>query len=440
MSNPVLDQERIEHLLARQESNKNKTERLPAWPRKDKELPLVDLEVEWVRFSTLNHRTKSEQMRVIHNKQQADLFTADPLGETAQSAQYEILKGQEGYEDLKADLEERGQQQPAVVSAEGVLINGNRRAAALRSLFVDDDHAPSRYISCLVLPSDATSIEMVDLETELQIAREFKEDYTWVNEALLIEEIFEREHKDWDRVASRMHKDSKLVREQYEKLQQLHQLVALSNGTRYHADFVPNESAFTELSKHIKNRSPEEAATVRNAYFLGTLTGVNYRTLRHLRRANAGELIADEMEGDATLSLLMQARSNEKVGEPDLLDDVLGPAEAGPGPDLTPVLTFFAQQDKSQTVDLGGSRIQVEDLMNSVKDAVDAAADEASNQFDDDAALTAPMSHLKKAINSIKRATDSLPKARAFEEWGEQDFKNRLKELKDTVRELENVK
>jgi hypothetical protein len=379
-------------------------------------------------------------MRVVHEKQKPDLFSADPNGKTAQGAQYEILAAQEGFDDLKVDLKERGQQLPAVVTAEGVLINGNRRAAALRNLFVEEDHTPSRYISCLVLPSDATVAEMVDLETELQIAREFKEDYTWVNEALLIEEIFDREGKNWSRVASRMHKNTGSVREQYEKLQQLHQLVQLSNGTRYHADFVPNESAFTELSKHIKGKTAEEAASVRNAYFLGTLTGVNYRTLRHLRRSNASTMIANEIAADASLSPLILATGGGEDGEPDILDDVLGPEGTDHGADLTPILTFFAQQKKDQEVELDGSRVQISDLMNSVKDAVDAAADEAANQDNDDVALTEPVNQVRKAIKNLHKATEALPRARVFTEWNEQNFRNKVKELKDALDRLEERK
>ena len=262
-------------------------------------------------------------MRIAHQQNRPDLFTADPNGEEAQTQQYRILADQEGFEDLKADLKARGQQQPAVVTAEGVLINGNRRTAALRSLFRDEDHQPSRYVSCLVLPADANIREIVDLETELQIAREFKEDYTWINEALLIDEIFEREGKNWDKVASRMHKDESSVRGQFEKLQQLHQLVALSQGTRHHADFLPNESAFTELAKHVKGKPVQEAASVRAAYFLGTLTGVNYRTLRHLLRPDASLRVRNELQNDLTLGSLLDADDQQK--ESDILDDVLGP-------------------------------------------------------------------------------------------------------------------
>src|ERR1700732_569732 len=117
MPNPVIDQERVEYLKAR--AGNAARALLPAWPRTQRELARVDLEVGWVRFSTLNHRTKAEQLRAAHQKGATDLFTADPMGLGAQSAQYEILKSQDGFPALKSDLKERRQQEPAVVTAEG---------------------------------------------------------------------------------------------------------------------------------------------------------------------------------------------------------------------------------------------------------------------------------------------------------------------------------
>ena len=407
MTNPVLDQERVEYLRARQAaSSPAKRVLLPAWPRPDKELPQVDLEVNWVRLSTLNHRTRSEQMRIAHRLNRLDLFTADPNGDEAQDQQYRILADQEGFDDLKDDLRDRGQQQPAVVTAEGVLINGNRRTAALRSLFNDDDHQPSRYITCLVLPTDANPTEMVDLETELQIAREFKEDYTWVNEALLIEEIFEREGKDWKKVASRMHMGVPAVRRQYEKLQQLHQLVHLSQGTRHHADFVENESAFTELANHVKGKPADEATSVRAAYFLGTLTGVNYRTLRHLRRPDASRRVRQKLEGDLTLGPLLNADNPNK--ESDILDDVLGPQNDKSSGDLTPILSYVARQGQTQEVEVNGEKIATKDLRDSIKLAVDIAADEAHDEDEDQNAAAAPIKHLERATSSVKATLPRL--------------------------------
>ena len=436
MQNPVLDQERVQHLRARLDSSPEKRTLLPAWPRKDKELLQVDLEVTWVRFSTLNHRTKSEQMRIVQQQNRPDLFTADPSGEEAQTQQYRILVEQEGFEDLKADLKARDQQQPAVVTAEGVLINGNRRTAALRSLFNDDDHQPSRYVTCLVLPADANRPEMVDLETELQIAREFKEDYTWVNEALLIEELFEREAKNWNKVASRMHMDVPKVRGQFEKLQQLHQLVALSQGTRHYADFVPNESAFTELAKHIKGKSAEEAASVRSAYFIGTLSGVNYRTLRHLRRSDASRRVRRELENDLTLSTLLNVDDQEQ--ESDILDDVLGSQKDQRDGDLNSILAYLARRGQSQEVEVNGMKIATQDLRDSIKQAVDIAAEDAHSEHLDQNALTAPIRHLQLATNNLTKAVDALPKARASKEWREAEFSEQLVKFKAALDRLDS--
>ena len=73
-------------LLRARDSSPGKRILLPAWPRPDKELPQVDLEVTWVRFSTLNHRTRSEQMRIAKQQNRPDLFTADPNGERGADA------------------------------------------------------------------------------------------------------------------------------------------------------------------------------------------------------------------------------------------------------------------------------------------------------------------------------------------------------------------
>ncbi|MBD9567296.1 ParB/RepB/Spo0J family partition protein [Ensifer sp. ENS08] len=436
--NPVLDQERADFLAARVATAPKQL--LPQWIRPEKELPVVNVPTDWVRFSTLNHRTRAEQMREIETKGVLDLFSSDPLGTTAQNAQFTILAGQEGFDDLKNDLRARGQQEPAVVTAEGVLINGNRRTAGLRSLWLDETLPTARYVRAYVLPSDATADELIDLETELQVAKDFREDYSWVNEALLIEEIFIASKKDWDRVAQRMRLKPEKVRAQYEKLQQLHQLVALSNGTRHHADFVGNESAFEELTKHIKDKASDEAASVRSVYFIGTLAGVNYRDLRHLRRKDAAAFVKGEFISDPTLAQLLTVAVSEPADSADdFLDDVLGGNPAQPE-DLTAVLSFLAQRTPDEIVTLpDGATVPVENLLNSVKSAVTAAAKEASEEAKDVQAVIAPILRLSEALDEITRAGTSLPKARAQSGWDEDRFKKLIEDVKIAAGKLESM-
>ena len=437
MANPLLDQDRVMFLSARRASS-TKRALLTAWPREDRELPVVEIEVDWARFSTLNHRTKAEQLREISRAKDAHLFSTDPLGQEAQEAQFRILSSQEGFEALKADLKERRQQDPAVITAEGVLINGNRRAAALRSLYRHDNHLDARYIRCLVLPDDATAAELVDLETELQIARDFKEDYSWVNEAMLIEELFEREGKQFDRVARKMHRDADDVRGLYDKIQQLHQLVALSNGVYLHIDFKDNESAFDELAKHIRNKPADEADSVRSTYFLGTLAGVNYRDLRNLRRSDAATLVRKEMEDDPSLHAMLTTfdRQSAAPGGSDALDELLGDRDTTAG--IQGVLGHLATKRRDEVLVLAdGNSALVGDLYATIASAITAAAREAQEEQRDTTAIRAPFTRIANAIREVERCAAALPRARGFTEWQENEFRKQLASLAQLLPTLE---
>lgn len=431
MTNPVLDQERADFLKARDTVGHIQ---VPAWPRPgDKNLRLVLLEVDWVRFSTLNHRTRAEQRAETARTSRPDLFTRDPLGPTAQNAQYRILHSQEGFGDLKQDLSDRGQQEPAIVTADGVLINGNRRAAALRSLYLEDNHPSARYIHCLVLPADATVAELIDLETELQIARDFKQEYGWINEAFLIEELFERENKDFARVAKRMHRTKLDVQSLYDKLQQVHQLVDLSGGARQHIEFNDNEAAFDELAKHLRNKQPAEAEAVRSVYFLGTLAGVPYRKLRLLRRPDAAALVHRELESEPPLrQLLTAAETDGGEAAPDILDEVLGTApDTSP---ITPILALLAAKKPDEAVILeGGESVDVVEVLESIRSAITAAADEAKEDQKDQEALAAPLTRVNNAIDEFERALAALQKARAFSAFDEAAVAARVQLLRSLI-------
>ncbi|MFI9403664.1 hypothetical protein [Nocardia sp. NPDC052316] len=428
----TLDPDRSAFLAARTKSN---TVRVPAWPRSEKNLPEVELEATWVRFSVSNHRTRAEQEREKRLAGRADLFTADPLGPVAQDAQYKILCSQPGFDELKTDLQERGQQEPAIVTADGILINGNRRTAGLRSLY-EAGVLSARYVTCLVLPADALPDELVDLEAELQVANSLKQEYSWVNEAILIEELYERVGKNWAHVANRMHRTVTDVRGMYDKLQQLHQLVELSGGTRFHLDFVDNESVFDELSKHIKNKPQKEADSVRAVYFLGVLTGTPYRQLRHLRRADAAQLVHQELADETTmrsiLDLAEATTSEAETATPDTADDLLDDLVGGSEPisPLHSLLAFVAQKRPEANITLDdGERVQVQDMLTSIGSSIASAADEAKEEGRDQSELQAPLVRAKKAIEELNRVVATLPKARRNKEWDEAEFAKLIAEI-----------
>lgn len=139
---------------------------------------VVWIDAGYLMFRVENSRTIRQQLAYLRNHPDLpkDLFS-DPESSQAQEAQEAILVAmvEETGKEFLQDLANRGQEQPAIITFDGFIVNGNRRTAALRMLH-------SQYIDCVVLPKDARPRDIYELEQVIQISREFREEYHWINE------------------------------------------------------------------------------------------------------------------------------------------------------------------------------------------------------------------------------------------------------------------
>lgn len=91
-------------------------------------------------------------------------------------------------EALKADLRVNGQLDPGVITRDGAVINANRRMAILSALY-DETHEPKfEYLRVARLPKDVDERDLWRIEAGLQFAKEFRLDYSPVNELLKLKE------------------------------------------------------------------------------------------------------------------------------------------------------------------------------------------------------------------------------------------------------------
>lgn len=176
--------DRIETIKSRVATNKNNSGS-PTYKLKFREesnfLPVIKLEADYLLYRIENSRTRRQQKGYL--RVNADLpidFFDDPESKQAQLAQEEILLEMVlNHKDFINDLQQYGQDEPAIITYDGYLVNGNRRTAALKKIGVD-------YIECAVLPEDINAKEIYQIEQDLQIAEDFREDYDWLNELLNI--------------------------------------------------------------------------------------------------------------------------------------------------------------------------------------------------------------------------------------------------------------
>jgi ParB-like chromosome segregation protein Spo0J len=168
-------------------------------------LPIINLPINCLMYRLENARTRRQQLKYLkkHPDLPSDIFE-DPETLKAQEAQEEILLEMINLsgKDFVDDLIERGQEDPAIITYDGYIVNGNRRTAALRSINTD-------YIECVVLPENFKKKEIYDLELDLQISQDFKEPYHWINELIDIEQGIKDKaiYEDEKELARRLHID-----------------------------------------------------------------------------------------------------------------------------------------------------------------------------------------------------------------------------------------
>lgn len=145
-----------------------------------------------------NGRTRTFQREYLatHPDAPSDLFTKDPESLAAQKAQHEILKKLVEDEDLLKEFQSGTQQtEPVIVTSSGVVVNGNRRLCAWRTLLSGDPDKFKNFefIEVAVLPEDCDEAEIRALEKRLQIQKTHRAEYKWHNKAAMLREEREAE-------------------------------------------------------------------------------------------------------------------------------------------------------------------------------------------------------------------------------------------------------
>lgn len=156
-------------------------------------LKQITVRIELPVYRIENGRTKNFQKEylAIHPDAPADLFTKDTDSLEAQRAQHAILRRLVDDEDLLKEFQKGTHQtEPIIVTNTGVVVNGNRRLCAWRTLYQSDPEAYKNFefIDVAVLPSECDEKEIIALERRLQIQKTHRAEYKWHNKAAMMKE------------------------------------------------------------------------------------------------------------------------------------------------------------------------------------------------------------------------------------------------------------
>ena len=148
-----------------------------------KEVDVFKIKIEHLRFRKDNGRISSDVE--TYEKLEA------PLQEESAEAQKKLReflwsKSPDRVKQLMSLLKHSGQLEPAIITCDGFLVNGNRRKLALEKLFEKEKNEKHRWMKVVILPENATDKEIEEIENRYQYHSDGKEEYTNFDKALSI--------------------------------------------------------------------------------------------------------------------------------------------------------------------------------------------------------------------------------------------------------------
>ncbi|WP_445515638.1 hypothetical protein [Streptomyces sp. NEAU-174] len=156
------------------------------WNEQPLHVEVIDLPLDGLYFNPSTHRIRAQRS---HDPAKNEVLERDPYSAEGQGYLQFLLQAEPAnpnrrdpdFDRLKESLKEFGQNDPGLVTHDGVLVNGNTRAAALREI-----GAQSMRVG--VLPESFTSADINAVELSLQLRDDHRRDYSYINRLLAMEE------------------------------------------------------------------------------------------------------------------------------------------------------------------------------------------------------------------------------------------------------------
>lgn len=265
--------------------------------------------IELPKYRLENGRTSAAQQDYIA-KQRLESNFFDPSrseNDEVQLAQHKILKEMAENADPEKNLlkyfASHEQDDPLILDSKGFVVNGNRRLCSMRELF---DKDPKKFggfshIDVVLLPNCSPK-DVDELEVILQVEKDIKQDYSWINLFYSIRQKLNSGQYTEERLCSIYGKTSKELKSMLGRLGQAEDYLASRNKVGQYLDLDKAQLAFEQLQKS----RPKLATTSQQDFF----TEVSYQ-------------IIETASGDRAYSSIPEALDAIEDIHKDLVSDVL---------------------------------------------------------------------------------------------------------------------
>lgn len=159
--------------------------------RQGKERTIELVPIKYLRFRKDNGRIRAD-VETLEKTLGKEL---EEHTKETQKQLRELLKAlnPEDNNELKRLIKHKGQREPAIITCDGYLINGNRRKLVLEELYSESGQ-DSKYenMRVVILPDHVTELDIQKIENRYQLQSEGKSEYHGLNRALTLRKNIEK--------------------------------------------------------------------------------------------------------------------------------------------------------------------------------------------------------------------------------------------------------
>ncbi|AZS13307.1 hypothetical protein [Paenibacillus lutimineralis] len=155
------------------------------------------------------------------------------------------------------NLIENGQQQYGIVTNDGVIIDGNRRASLLNKIYSDRKRWPNhnldhcRYFIAVILPDTPEPKEIMKLETTYQMGADEKLDYNPIEKYLKCKDLKDVGYDEPD-IADMMGEKESTIKEWLEIMELMDSYLEYLEYTGIYTRLEKREGQFVDLNAYLK--------------------------------------------------------------------------------------------------------------------------------------------------------------------------------------------
>ena len=192
--------------------------------------PVIYLDIDFPVYNMMNGRTMDTQEYFIKkNAKKENFFSSGQESNSAQKEQHCLLvneadsrsKDHNVFTEFKK-VKKFDPSNPIIITHDGVIINGNRRVSTMRELYYGEGgvakYGNFESIPCAIVEKVLSEKEFTQLEDQIQIKKDLKQEYRWTN---ILKKI-QRENKlgfTIEEIARNMGKEASEIKKSIAKLE-----------------------------------------------------------------------------------------------------------------------------------------------------------------------------------------------------------------------------